>query len=173
MLKKISIFLLLILFIPLKAQTGRIRGRVMDKNKYEPLPFVNVVVQGTNTGAATDMDGEFLITGLEPGIYTLKATFIGYKPAFSDEIEINNAKSAYIEIQMEQLDINIGEITVTPSKYENIEESPVSVQQIQVSDIEKSPGANRDISKVIQSFPGVGSSVSFRNDIIVRGGGPS
>jgi hypothetical protein len=145
----------------------------MDEEKYEPLPFVNVVVQGTNSGAATDMNGEFVITGLEPGIYTLKATFIGYKPAYSDEIEINNAKTAFIEITMEQLDLEIGEVTVTPSKYENLEESPVSVQQIQVSDIEKSPGANRDISKVIQSFPGVGSSVSFRNDIIVRGGGPS
>jgi len=172
MLKKIILFILF-LQVALFSQTGRIRGRVMDKEKYEPLPFVNVVVMGTNSGAATDMNGEFVITGLEPGIYTLKATFIGYKPAYSDEIEINNAKTAYIEITMKQLDLQIGEVTVTPSKYENLEESPVSVQQIQVSDIEKSPGANRDISKVIQSFPGVGSSVSFRNDIIVRGGGPS
>ena len=174
MLKRIILFsLLLLLQVSLFSQSGRIRGRVMDEEKYEPLPFVNVVVQGTNSGAATDMNGEFVITGLEPGIYTLKATFIGYKPAYSDEIEINNAKTAFIEITMEQLDLEIGEVTVTPSKYENLEESPVSVQQIQVSDIEKSPGANRDISKVIQSFPGVGSSVSFRNDIIVRGGGPS
>ncbi|HDP68412.1 MAG TPA: TonB-dependent receptor, partial [Candidatus Marinimicrobia bacterium] len=85
---------------------------------------------------------------------------------------MNNVKSAFIEIPMEQQAIEFEQVTVRPSEFKKKEEAPLSVQKIRLSDIEKAPGANRDISKVIQSFPGVGSTVSFRNDIIVRGGGP-
>jgi len=52
-------------------------------------------------------------------------------------------------------------------------ESPVSLRRIDIREIEKNPGANRDISKVIQAYPGVASTPAFRNDIIVRGGGSS
>ena len=60
-----------------------------------------------------------------------------------------------------------------PSLTEKKEDSPLSVQSLSIQEIEKSPGANRDISKVIQSLPGVAQTVSYRNDIVVRGGGPS
>ncbi len=166
-------FLVLLLYSVTFAQKGRIRGRVYNRETNEPMAFVNVVVLDTETGAASDIDGNFLITGLEPGFYRLMASFIGYEISYSDEVQVNNAKTAYVEIPMDQTTIGLEEVVVRPSTFERIEESPLSLQRIQVSDIEKSPGANRDISRVIQSFPGVGSSVSFRNDVIVRGGGPS
>jgi outer membrane receptor for ferrienterochelin and colicin len=52
-------------------------------------------------------------------------------------------------------------------------ESPISARIIGIDEIEKNPGGNRDISKVIQSFPGVATTPAFRNDVIVRGGGPN
>jgi outer membrane receptor for ferrienterochelin and colicin len=64
-------------------------------------------------------------------------------------------------------------VVVRASPFRKTEESPVSLRTIGIGEIEKSPGANRDISKVIQSFPGVQSTPAFRNDIIIRGGGPS
>lgn len=151
---------------------GVIRGRVYDQKNNAPLPFVNVIVMGEEIGAASDLDGNFLIVGLEPGFYTLMASFIGYKIAYSAEIQVNNVKSVFVEIPMEQQAIEFEQVTVRPSEFKKKEEAPLSVQKVRLSDIEKAPGANRDISKVIQSFPGVGSTVSFRNDIIVRGGGP-
>jgi len=134
---------------------------------------VNVIVVGTGIGAASDLDGNFLITGLEPGFYTLMGSFIGYKLAYSASLEVNNARSVYVEIPMEQVALEFEQVEVRPSAFKKIAETPLSIQKIQVTDIEKAPGANRDISRVIQSFPGVGSTVSFRNDVIVRGGGPS
>ena len=62
---------------------------------------------------------------------------------------------------------------VTTLPFQKTRESPVSLNKIYTSEIETNPGSNRDISRVIQSFPGVGSTVSFRNDIIIRGGGPN
>ena len=157
----------------LLAQQASIKGRVIEAQSNEPLPFVNVVVVGSTAGAVTDDNGNFQIIGLKPGFVRVQASFIGYHTALSPEIEVKNAKVASVEIRMEKRDTQLEEVKVTASPYRKTEESPVSLKTIGIGEIEKSPGANRDISKVIQSFAGVLSSPSFRNDIIIRGGGPS
>lgn len=149
------------------------KGYIIDAMSNEALPFVNIVVSGTTKGTFTDIDGNFQLTGLEPGFVRIQASFIGYHTTISSEIELNNAKISFLEIKMEKLSTEIGEVTVTASPFRKTEESPVSLKTIGIAEIEKSPGANRDISLVIQSFAGVLSSPSFRNDIIIRGGGPS
>ncbi len=174
-MKKI-IFLIVTIFLfhtGLMAQQATLKGRVTDGQSNEPLPFVNVVVVGTTNGAVTDDNGDFQLNGLKPGFVRVQASFIGYHTALSPEIEVKNAKVASVEIRMEKRDTQLEEVKVTASPYRKTEESPVSLKTIGIGEIEKSPGANRDISKVIQSFAGVLSSPSFRNDIIIRGGGPS
>ena len=171
-----TIYTILILFIlpfSLFAQNASLKGKVVDVLSNEPLPFVNVVVSGTTTGTITDLDGNFLLNGLEPGFIRIEASFVGYKKAISSEIEISVANTNSIEIFMEESKEQIEEVTVKASPFRKTEESPVSLRSIGIGEIEKSPGANRDISKVIQSFPGVQSTPAFRNDVIIRGGGPS
>ncbi|MBW8323418.1 MAG: TonB-dependent receptor [Prolixibacteraceae bacterium] len=155
------------------AQQASIKGRVVEALNNEPMPFVNVIVSGTSVGTITDAEGNFELKGLKPGFVRVQASFIGYHSALSSEIEVSNAKIVFIEIRMEKRDTEIEEVTVNASPFRKTEESPVSLKTIGIAEIEKSPGANRDISKVIQSFAGVLSSPSFRNDIIIRGGGPS
>lgn len=173
-MKTLKIFLL-ILFIPfaLFAQRATLKGKVVDAVSNEPLPFVNIIVSGTTIGTTTDLDGNFTLTGLNPGFIRLEASFIGYRQAISPEIEVSVANASSIEIKMEEQKEQIGEVVVKASPFRKTEESPVSLRTIGIGEIEKSPGANRDISKVIQSFPGVQSTPAFRNDIIIRGGGPS
>lgn len=173
-MKTIRILIITILFpIAAWAQNASVSGKVVDALNNEPLPFVNVIVSGTNTGAITDIDGNFIITGIEPGFIRIEASFVGYKKAISSEIEVSLANTNFIEIQLEETNEQIEEIRVTASPFRKTEESPVSLRSIGIGEIEKSPGANRDISKVIQSFPGVQSTPAFRNDVIIRGGGPS
>ncbi|QGY44314.1 TonB-dependent receptor plug domain-containing protein [Maribellus comscasis] len=155
------------------AQEASLTGKVVDAVNNEPLPFVNVVVSGTSIGTTTDLDGNFLLNGLQPGFVRIEASFVGYKKAISSEIEVSVANTNFIEIQLEQQKEQIDEVTVTASPFRKTQESPVSLRSIGIGEIEKSPGANRDISKVIQSFAGVQSTPAFRNDIIIRGGGPS
>lgn len=168
----ISIFLIMA-SIYATAQEGVVRGKVVDATNNEPLPFVNVVIMGTTTGAVTDLDGNFQIFGLNPGFIRLTTSFVGYRNTISDEFEVSNANVANITIKMESVEQQIDEIIVKASPFRKTEESPLSLRSIGVSEIETNPGANRDISKVIQSFPGVTSTPAFRNDIIIRGGGPS
>ncbi len=155
------------------AQNATLKGRVVDAINNEPLPFVNILVSGTTTGTTSDENGNFTLTGLNSGFIRVEASFVGYKKAISSEIEVNEASTNFIEIQLEQQKEQIEEVTVTASPFRKTIESPVSLRSIGIGEIEKSPGANRDISKVIQSFPGVQSTPAFRNDVIIRGGGPS
>lgn len=168
----LTIFLLLLTALSF-AQNGVIKGRVVDETTNEALPFVNVIVMGTTIGSTTDLDGRFQIFGLQPGFIRLTTSFVGYNSTVSSEIEINNTRVANIEIAMQSADTELGEVTVKATPFRKTEESPVSLRTIGVGEIETNPGANRDISKVIQSFPGVASTPAFRNDIIIRGGGPS
>lgn len=155
------------------AQKGKIEGRVFDKKNNEPLPFTNLVIWGTNTGVTSDADGKFVFSGLQPGYVRIAATSVGYEDYISEDIMVTNAKKAYIEIPMTAKTIQLDEIVVKASPFRKPPESPLSMRTLDISEIEKNPGGNRDISKVIQSLPGVASSVSFRNDVIVRGGGAS
>lgn len=158
----------------LRAQNvGVVKGRIVDQLNNQALPFVNVVVSGTTTGTTADGDGNFVISNLAPGYVTLTASFVGYETQVTRDVLVSNAKPAYIEIALVQSDTKLNEVQVKASPYKKTEESPVSLKTIGVSQIENNPGSNRDISKVIQSFPGVGGGASFRNDIIIRGGGPS
>lgn len=172
---RIFYIILLVIIFPVTtlAQNASLRGRVVDAVNNEPLPFVNVIVSGTTTGTITDMDGNFVLTGLTPGFVRVEASFVGYRRAVSSEVEVSAARVNSVEIQMEEQREQIEEVTVTASPFRKTEESPVSLRSIGIGEIEKSPGANRDISKVIQSFPGVQSTPAYRNDVIIRGGGPS
>jgi len=165
--------LLLILTVSLYGQSTVIRGRVFQAGSNEPIAFANVVVLDTDYGAATDLDGNFVIYGLEPGFYRLMASFIGFKTTYSEEFQVNFARPAYIELPMEIQALEFEQIQVRPSVFPKTEEAPLSLRTIGVGDIENNPGANRDLSKIIQSFPGVASTAAFRNDVIVRGGGPN
>jgi hypothetical protein len=168
---------ILILFLNISftvlAQTGSIKGRVFNIKNNEPLPFTNIIISGTTIGAISDFDGNFLFKGLDPGYVKLEATSVGFERILTEEFMVTNAKTASIDIAMKEVAVQISGVEVTASVFKRVEESPVSLKSLGISQIEKSPGSNRDISKVIQSLPGVASSVSFRNDIIVRGGGPS
>ncbi len=157
----------------LLSQTGEVHGKITDITNNEPVAFANVVVAGTKVGATSDFNGEFIITGLNPGYVKLQVSFIGFKPAFSDEVLVSNNNIPFIEIKLKPTEETLEEVVVKADPFEKSIEAPLSMQTIRTKEIESNPGSNRDISRVIQSFPGVGSTPAFRNDVIIRGGGPS
>ncbi|KPK85133.1 MAG: hypothetical protein AMS27_08260 [Bacteroides sp. SM23_62_1] len=176
MFKRNIAFIILVLFTSeiINSQDegrGIIEGRIFNSSTNEPVPFASTVIWGTNIGSVSDLDGRFIFTGIKPGYVELRASSVGFKQYISEPILVTNANKVFIDIPLEETVIAIDEITVKASPYRRKEESPVSLRRISIEEIDKNPGGNRDISKVIQSYPGVGSTVSFRNDLIVRGGG--
>ena len=155
------------------SQNGIIKGRVYNHKNNEPIPFVNIIIDGKPTqGATSDLDGKYQINKVDPGYIRLVATSVGYKRFVSDDFLVTNSKTSDFDIGMDEMVVTLSQVEIKPSVVERNEEVPVSLQKLTIQEIERSPGSNRDISKVIQSLPGVASSPSFRNDVIVRGGGP-
>jgi hypothetical protein len=164
---------LMIITISSFAQKGRIEGKIYDASNNQPVPFANIIILGTSTGTVTDVDGKFEFTNLKPGYVNLQVTFIGYKPETSTDIFVSNSNPAYIEIPLSPSELQIQDVEIRANPFVKRDDALVSVQKIGIKEIETNPGSNRDISRVIQSFPGIGYTPNFRNDIIVRGGGPS
>ncbi|MDX9854490.1 MAG: TonB-dependent receptor [Tenuifilaceae bacterium] len=160
-------------FLLLAQESGTIQGRVYNKKNNEPIPFANIVVWNTTIGSTSDFDGKFSFSGLKPGFVELRVSAIGFETFISSAVMVTNARTAYIDIAMDETSVQIDAVTVTASPFRKSEESPVSLRRIGIDEIEKNPGGNRDISRVIQSLPGVASTPAYRNDVIVRGGGAS
>ncbi|MEI6764922.1 MAG: TonB-dependent receptor [Bacteroidota bacterium] len=165
-----TLLLLLISFFAI-AQKSNISGRIYNAKNNEPLPFANIVIFGTNIGATSDIDGKYSFTGVKPGYVKLVASSIGFDNYVSEEFMVSNSRSMDVDIPMIEKVINLQGVDIKASPFERKEESPISMRSLGISDIEKNPGGNRDISKVIQSYPGVAATPAFRNDIVVRGGG--
>ena len=155
------------------AQTGEVRGVINDAANNDPIPFANIIVDGTTIGSTSDLDGNFIITGLKPGYINLKVSYVGYQTKITSYVLISNSNIPFIEIKMEPSQNELEEVVVKVDYLKKTQEAPLSMQSIGTKQIEGNPGSNRDISRVIQSFPGVGSTPAFRNDVIIRGGGPS
>jgi len=169
-------FLILLMILPsalIYSQQGVIEGRIYNTKNNEPVQFASVAIYGTTIGSVSDLDGKFLFTGLEPGYVELRVSSVSFESYVSEDILVTNAKKVFLDIPLEEANVELEEVVIKASPFRKIKESPVSFQRISIKEIEKSPGGNRDISKVIQSYPGVASTPAQRNDVIVRGGGPS
>ena len=149
-----------------------ITGRVYDAYSNEAISFATVRLFGTDIGVITDIDGVYLFEDLAPGEYRIQVSFVGYKTVIT-ESEYVRFGAKIVNIPLEKSSLELEEFTVEANPFKGVEESPLAFKRISSAEIDMNPGANRDISKVVQSFPGVASSTAFRNDLIVRGGGPS
>ncbi len=162
-------------FLASSAQTGIIRGRVFNAINNESIPIAAITVEGLpNKAVASDLDGNYEITGLNPGLYNLTAQILGFETKTIYEIQVSNAKPAVANFSLEESNTKLDEIVVSAQvQFNRNPESPVSVQTIGINEIQRNPGGNQDISRVIQALPGVASTPNFRNDLIIRGGAPN
>ncbi len=154
-------------------QETKVVGKVINYINNEPIPFCNVVIQGSTTGSVTDLEGNFVINNIQPGIYNFEASCLGFNKKILFEIEVTKSKVVQLTFALEESATKLEEVQVTASPFNKTEESPVSLRTIGVAEIQRAAGGNRDISRVIQNLPGVAANASFRNDIIIRGGAPN
>jgi hypothetical protein len=164
--------LLFFLTLPM-SYAGIIQGRVYDEINNEAIFGATVIVQGTSIGAVTDLDGNFIINDLEPNLYNIEVSYLGYETKVIFELQVTNAVPVRLNIGMRESSTELETITVTSSPFRRSSESPLSLNTIGLNEIQRSPGGNRDISRVVQLLPGVSTGVAFRNDLLIRGGAPS
>jgi len=155
------------------SQSVKVYGQVTNILNNEPIPFANIIIEGTSIGTTSDINGNYEILELPAGSYNFKCSFIGYDTNIKSEIMVSSNKNLKLNFSLSENSELLGEVKVQGNTFNKTKASPVSLRTINASEISKSAGGNRDISKVVANLPGVASSPSFRNDIIVRGGSPS
>jgi hypothetical protein len=160
-------------------KTGVIRGVIKNKQTQETIVGATVIVEGTQLGAATDLEGNYRINNIPVGSYNLKASIVGYKPQSKFNVSVTSGNDQVISFELEETGTDLKEFEITFDKNKSAAAvdmvTPLSVQTLTTEEIRSNPGGNFDISRVVQVLPGVAgsSSASFRNDIIIRGGAPN
>ena len=180
MLKSIcTLAILVVISLSSFAQTnGIIRGNIKDKNTQELIIGATIIIEGTTNGVSSDADGNYKLT-IPVGTYRIKVSYIGYIALVKENIIVTSGNDQIVNFELEQVASDLKEVVIGFDKGKSAVATdmitPLSVQQLTTEEIKSNPGGNYDVSKVIQTLPGVGgsSSAAARNDIIIRGGAPN
>ncbi|MFN4879636.1 MAG: carboxypeptidase regulatory-like domain-containing protein, partial [Flavobacteriia bacterium] len=164
--------LFFILPLSLFAQSGTLSGKLTNASNGALVSPAKVNIIELQLLKAVDLDGKFSFENLAPGIYTVKITAPGFEDKVQSEVLITNARPTELNIELEEKVQTSKDVKVTAAPFQRKVESPNSLKTLSATEIERLPGANRDVSKVIAALPGVAARATFRNDIIIRGGSP-
>lgn len=180
-MKRTVLFYIVLGMLPVLAYAqnkGVIRGSVKDKNTQVPLIGAVVSAQGTSIGVAVDAEGNYKLE-LPVGTYSIKAGVLGYGALVKENIVLSSGNAQIINFELEESSKTLKEVDVRFDKEKSAVATdmitPLSVQQLTSEEVKINPGGNFDVSRVIQTLPGVGGSGGgpSRNDIIIRGGAPN
>ena len=136
------LFLLLIQALGAAAQGGGVRGRVVDAATKEALPGVSVLISGTTTGTSSGNEGDFSITGLQPGTYKVVFSSIGYELP-PRTVEVGAAVVDLGTIGLNAASVMAGEVVVSASRRpEKLTEAPATIDLITARQIDELPSFN-------------------------------
>lgn len=179
MLKTDKVFVLFVLVFLLlltlgqttwAASTGKIAGQVIDQDTKEPLIGVNVVIEGTSLGAATDADGFYFILNIPPGKYQVRAVMIGYANVIKENVQVSINQTTDLNFSLREQSVE-GETVVVEAERPVIQMDVSSSQRIVTSDaIQNRPVDN--LEEVLSTEVGIQLSASpDGTGLLIRGGG--
>ena len=168
-------FCLLLISLNLQSQNlGTISGKVFNNDTGLILEGATIQVENSDFFAITNSEGLFEIKDIPTSSYNVKASFIGFKSQTIFNVIVKSAGNQSLQYGLNPSSEELDEVIVVESPFKTSIETPLSTQTFSAVEIETYPGGNNDITRVIQSLPGISPSVGgFRNDIIIRGGGPN
>jgi outer membrane receptor for ferrienterochelin and colicin len=159
--------------------TGKLSGILVNRKTQQNVPGLLVSLTPGAQKMISDSNGAFRFTSLLPGTYAIKISGLGIQDKLLTNVIVTSGNENTFTIELEPTVNQLNAVTVSgrrnTAKATTLE-SPLSIQRLTAEEIKANPGGNFDISKVIQSLPGVGGGAAggtFRNDIIIRGGAPS
>ncbi len=173
-MKKLLSFLLILPSLIFSQVDGALNGYIYDSKSQLPLLGANILIEGTEKGAISDENGFFQILEIKPQSYNLTVSYVGYQSKKIFNIIVKSKGNQTLEIYLKESTQELDEIILFESPFKKSKETPLSINTFSRVEIESYPGADNDVTKVVQSMPGLSPSVGgFRNDIIIRGGAPN
>lgn len=170
-----SLLTTLLVFISacLLAQSGIIRGNVYDKASGEPIAFANVLLQGTNNGTTTNLEGFFSLNNIPAGTYNLVVTYLGYD-SMSVAIELSANRIVYEQIYLEEASVKLSTVDVSATREQARSDVQVSKLTVTADQIRSLPstGGVSDIAQYLPVLPGIIVSGDQGGQLYIRGGSP-
>lgn len=156
---------------PALAQDGVLTGTVLDADTGEPLPLANVVIEETGQGTSTEPDGTYRMTDLEPGTYTVVASYVGYQSAQVDVV-LEAGAEEHVTIELIPEGLEVGELTVEAIR-DDRDPRGLGAARLDAEEVRALPAVlEPDIFRSLQLLPGVQAASDFSSGLYIRGGSP-
>ena len=153
--------------------SGTVKGRVLDADSQLPLAGANITVKSTDIGSVSDEEGYFNIDQIPMGDYTITISFMGYKTQNKADIWVRPNGYEFLNIKLESSVIQINDVIVEESYFERSMIKEYQVVSFNRDELRRYPGTGQEISRIINTLPSVASVGENRQDMMVRGGGPT
>ena len=152
--KFLSTTVLILLFaMTTLAQTGKISGTIVDRETNQPLIGANVLVVGTSLGAATDVNGTFNIFNVPPGVYSLKASYLGYQDVVVENVNVASNLTTQKDFQLPTKSVETQTVVIVSERPLIQKSATNAVRIVSAEDLETLPV--RGINAVIGLQAGV------------------
>jgi hypothetical protein len=166
MMKRSVLLCVLALALPaVLLASGKIRGRVIDRETREVLVGANVAVEGTTYGAAANPEGEFIILNVPAGVYTLRATFVGYQAVSIGNVRVNNDLTTALEFALPSQAVALQAVEIVAERPLVNKNATNAVRITTGEDVSSLPV--RGMNAILALSPGV---VLQDNIVYIRGG---
>ncbi|MFH1196243.1 MAG: TonB-dependent receptor [bacterium] len=156
-MKKLFTLVLLLLmaapFLLFAGTTGKLTGTVTDKTTGEALPFVNIILEGTNLGAASDIDGKYVILNIPPGKYSVKFQYIGYQTYVVEGVSVSIDLTTKVDAELSEVSLELQTVVVQATADVLKKDITSSQATVSASDIANLPVA--EINDVLQLQAGI------------------
>lgn len=171
----VRFYLLLLLFFSigvsdlLAQTTGRITGRIVEEGTNQPLTGVNIILQGTDIGTVTNIDGYYTIINIPPETYDMRVSMLGFSTKIVEDVRVHMNETQTIELSLSE-EAYIGEEVVVTAPREQVQmELSQSRTLITAQNIEDTPVAN--LEEMLSNFPGISLTAgSEGTGLVIRGG---
>ena len=151
--------------------TASISGTIREKETGEPLPYANIMIEGTSIGTASDINGYYIIPSIDAGVYVLKIMMIGY--AGIDAKIIIEDLNLRLDFELQPQVIGVDEVKVSAERMRFEKKVDISRVNITNREIRRIPAfMESDVFRALQLLPSVTASNDFNAALIVRGGSP-
>ena len=139
-----SVFVLLMVIKVNGQTTGKISGKVTDAETGDPLPYANIILEGTSFGAAADDNGNYFILNIPPGVYRLKGSSIGYETVIMKDLIVSVNRTTIADFKLKATAIQTQEVVISVPRIQSKKDQTSSIRNITSKDMEIMPVENLD-----------------------------
>jgi len=162
-----------ILFPSYSFSKGSISGNIIDKTNQLPLEGANISVVGTIKGVISDINGDFSISELKNGYYSISVSYMGYESKLIPDIWVRDNAYEFLKIELNPTIIDYEGVMVTQNYFSKTNLDQYNSISFNNDEIRRAPGSGQEISRILNALPSVASVGENRQDMLVRGGGPT